>query len=215
MTGKTSVEELNKWLKQPEGHHLELKAAKNGFDSKRDLPDYCAALANEGGGRLILGIDPSGVVAGTKAFQGTHNKIAHELYTKIKIRIDVEEMHHPNGRVLIFHVPGRSQGQLIKSTGKYKYPMRMGESLIEMDNATLKKVLTETEPDFSCGIVTGLSLNDIDDGALDVFKKLWAKKSDRKDYQNYTNDKILKSAGLMFDKGLTYASLILFGKKEK
>lgn len=215
MTGKTSIEEFNKWLKQPEGHHLELKAAKNDFDSRQNLPDYCAALANEGGGKLILGVDFNAKVVGTKAFQGTHNKIAHELYTKIKIRVDVEEMHHPNGRVLIFHVPGRSHGQIVKSTGKYKYPMRMGESLIEMDNATLKRMLNETEPDFSSGIVSGLSIADLDDVAIDVFRRLWSQKSDRKDYLGYSSDKLLKAAGLMFDKGFTYASLILFGKKEK
>ena len=99
MTGKTSIDELNKWLKHPEGHHLEFKAAKNDFDSRGDLPDYCTALAHEGGGRLILGVDSTGKVVGTKAFHGTHNKIAHELYTKLKIRVDVEEFNHPDGRV--------------------------------------------------------------------------------------------------------------------
>ena len=48
---KTSLEQLNKWLTGKEGVALEFKEAKNNFDSTRDLPDYCAALANEGGGK--------------------------------------------------------------------------------------------------------------------------------------------------------------------
>jgi ATP-dependent DNA helicase RecG len=63
---------------------------------------------------------------------------------KLKIRVDVEELMHPRGRVLIFHVPPHPAGQPIKSTGNYHYyPMRAGESLIEMDNMTLKQILNE------------------------------------------------------------------------
>ncbi|MBU0649528.1 transcriptional regulator [Patescibacteria group bacterium] len=103
----------------------------------------------------------------------------------------------------------------MKSVGKYKYPMRVGESLIEMDSAALKRILTETEPDFSCGIVPELSVSDIDETAIEAFKKLWSQKSGKKEYLDYASDKLLRAAGLMFDKGLTYASLILCGKKEK
>ena len=47
---KTSLEQLNKWLTRKEDVALEFKEAKNHFNSQRDLPDYCAALANENGG---------------------------------------------------------------------------------------------------------------------------------------------------------------------
>ncbi len=179
------------------------------------MPDYCAAIANEGGGKLILGVDPDGKVAGTVAFHGTYNKLSHELFTKIKIRVDVEEMLHPNGRVLIFHIPPRPRGRPIRSTGAYTYPMRAGESLTEMDEITLRTIFNETEPDFSYQIVNGLSLVDLDEKALDNFKKQWAQKAKREDYLTFSNEKMLRAIGLLSDKGLNYASLILFGKKEK
>ncbi|MDO8733682.1 MAG: ATP-binding protein, partial [Elusimicrobiota bacterium] len=47
------------------------------------------------------------------------------------------------------------------------------------------------------------------------FKKKWAEKSKRSDYETFSDEKILTSAGLMSDKGLNYASLVLFGKKKK
>lgn len=211
----TSVEIFESWLKRPEGLHLEFKTAKNSFSKDKDLPDYCAALANEGGGKLILGVDPIGRITGTKAFQDTHNRLSNELLAKLRIRIDVEELKHPNSRVLIFHIPGRPSGQPIKATGKYRYPMRAGESLVEMDTITLKRILNETTPDFSDQITSNLTIEDLDTKALDNFKKLWAKKAKREDYLEFPYEKMLSNVDLLSDKGLSYACLILFGKKRK
>lgn len=126
----------------------------------------------------------------------------------------MEELIHPEGRVLIFHIPPRSRGRPIRSTGAYTYPMRVGESLIEMDEITLRTILNENEPDFSHRIVDGLSLADLDEKALNNFKKQWAQKAKREDYLTFSNEKMLRAIGLLSDKGLNYASLILFGKKD-
>ena len=211
----TTIEEFNKWLQRPEGLSLEFKTSENSFSATKDLPDYSAALSNEGGGKLILGVNPNRIIIGTRAYKDTHNKLSHDLLQKLKIRIDVEELHHPEGRVLIFHIPAHPIGQPIKSTGNYTYPMRAGESLVEMDNATLRRILNETETDFSSQIVMDFSLEDVDEQAIDNFKKLWAKKAQRDDYLSYSNEKTLRAIGLLSEKGLNYASLILFGKKEK
>ena len=209
----TTIDEFNKWLEHPEDRSLEFKTASNSFGKDTDLPDYCAAISNEGGGKLILGVTNEGKVVGTKSFSGTYNTLSNELLQKIKIRVDVEELRHPEGRVLIFHIPSHPLGQPIKHKGKYK--MRAGESLSEMDTITLKKLLNETDIDFSSQIVTGLSLSDIDDQSIDNFKKLWTKKAQRNDYLSYSNEKTLRSIGLLSEKGLNYASLILFGIKDK
>ncbi len=211
----TTIDEFNKWLQRLEDLNLEFKTAENSFSTNKDLPDYCAAIANEDGGKLILGVNPNMEIVGTRAFQNTHNKLSHDLLQKLGIRIDVEELNHPDGRVLIFHIPPRQPGQPIKSTGNYNFPMRAGESLVEMDNATLKRILNETDTDFSGQIVTDLSLADLDDQAIDNFRQLWAKKAQRNDYLSYPNEKTLRAIGLMSEMGLNYASLILFGKKEK
>ncbi|RLB91257.1 MAG: transcriptional regulator, partial [Deltaproteobacteria bacterium] len=212
---KTSIIIFENWLKRPESLHLEFKTAKNSFSKDKDLPDYCAALANEGGGKLILGVDPYKRIVGTKAFKDTHNRLSHDLLTKLKIRIDVEELKHPRGRILIFHIPSRPHGQPIRSTGRYHYPMRAGESLVEMDTITLKSILNETTPDFSDQIIPGLTIKDLDTNALDNFRKLWSKKAVREDYLKFSYEKMLRNVGLLSDKRLSYASLILFGRKEK
>ena len=211
----TAIEEFDRWLKQPEDRSLEFKAAKSQFSRDKDLPDYCAALANEGGGRLILGVNNSSEIVGTKAFEGTYNRLPHELLSKIKIRVDVEELMHPKGRILIFHIPSRPVGQAIRSTGSYHYPMRAGESLVEMDQLTLKKILNESDPDYSGQIVEGLRLADLDEEAIANFRKHWAQKAKREAYLSLSNEKTLSAIDLLKDKGLNYAALILFGKKEK
>lgn len=211
----THIDEFTKWLKNPEGLHLEFKKAANSFSSEKDLPDYCAALANEGGGKLILGVeDKSHKIAGTRAFEGTHQKLSHELLNKIKIRVDVEELCCP-ARVLIFHVPSRQPGQLVHSTGKYRYPMRAGESLVEMDNATMRKLLTEAEADFSAKIAPGLGAGDLDPAAIADFRRRWAQKQGRLEYLKFADEKLLRAIGILSDDGINYAGLILFGKKEK
>lgn len=51
-----SVEQINKWRQvKSETQNFEFKEAKTQFDTRK-LFKYCVALANEGGGYLLLGI---------------------------------------------------------------------------------------------------------------------------------------------------------------
>ena len=62
-------EQLQAMLAAKEGEQLEFKEAKTRFDFE-ELTRYCAALANEGGGCMVLGVTdkrPRQVV-GTQAF---------------------------------------------------------------------------------------------------------------------------------------------------
>lgn len=206
---KTSIEEFNKWLSQEENDDLEFKPSLNF-----KYFEYCAALANEEGGKILVGVDNSKKVIGTDNALRTYNKIPHEIWTHLSIRVDIEEFIHPSGRrILIFHVPRHHIGIPIRYGGKY--PMRLGESLTNMDTQTLKRILNETDEDFSAKIVRNLSLEDLDKNALKKFQGLWAQKSQRKDYLKFSYDQVLRNIGLFTDKGLNYASLILFGLKQK
>ncbi len=214
----TSIDDLNSILGRIEDCNTEFKAAHHSFERRHDLPDYCAALANEGGGKLLLGVkekpDKTGEVVGTSAFLGTHNKLSNELLTELNIRVDVEEIAHPAGRVLVFHVPSRAAGSVVRSTGRYKIPMRAGESLREMDDMTLRSIMNENAPDFSMTLCPSLSLNDLDEQALGVFRQKWAQKARRSDYRDFPNDKMLRSVGVLTDKGLNNTALVLFARAE-
>ena len=51
-----SGQQLQDWLHAREDEHLEFKEAKNNFHFEK-LVKYCAALANEGGGSIVLGVN--------------------------------------------------------------------------------------------------------------------------------------------------------------
>ena len=90
----TTIDEFEWWLQKPEGQNLEFKKAENQFSYNKELPDYCAALSNEGGGKLILGVDNSGNIVGTKAFLGNSNQLTHDLMQKIGIRVGLNIYYH-------------------------------------------------------------------------------------------------------------------------
>lgn len=139
---KTTAEQIDVWrAAESENEHLEFKEAKNQFDFKT-LMGYCVAFANERGGKLLLGIAnwPPRPVVGTNAFPDT-SKIAKAIFDKFGFRVDIEEVQHPEGRVLVFHIPSRPTGHPHHLDGAYL--MRVGESLVPMTQDQLKRIITE------------------------------------------------------------------------
>lgn len=214
---QTSPEQFERLLCRVEDCNLEFKKASNNFDS-RDLRDYCAALANERGGKLLLGVeqkqDKTGEATGTAAFLGTYNKCSNEIIDELGIRVDVEELYYSEKRVLIFHVPSHKSGSVVRSTGKYKIPMRAGESLREMDDLTLKTIMNETSPDFSMQTVPSLHITDLDPSAVATIRRLCAEHVKNKNYLSCSEQQLLIDLGLMCDNGINYAGLILLGSKQ-
>ncbi len=147
-----SIDILQTSLNSKEDEHLEFKEAKKNFHFET-LVKYCVALANEGGGRMILGVTdklPRKVV-GSQAFSNLERTKAG-LIDRVRLRIDVEEMQHPNGRVLVFQVPSHPIGMPMQYKGAYW--MRGGEALIPMTPDLLQRIFAESGPDFSAEICT-------------------------------------------------------------
>lgn len=143
----TTLETLNRWLADaPENEHLEFKEAKQQYDTTK-LLRYCVALANEGGGHLVLGVSdkrPRQVV-GTQAFQN-RGEITARILEALRMRVEVQELQHPNGRVLVFAVPPRPAGTPLHHEGAYL--MRAGEELVPMSPDHLKRIFAEGGPDW-------------------------------------------------------------------
>ncbi|MED5606500.1 MULTISPECIES: ATP-binding protein [unclassified Pseudomonas] len=141
---------LQCWLGgSSETEHLEFKEAKQQYDTVK-LLRYCVALANEGGGYLVLGVtdrSPRQVV-GTSAF-AKPGQIKSRILEALRIRVDVRELLHPDGRVLVFEVPSRPIGQPLHYEGAYL--MRSGEELVPMTQDQLKRIFAEGQPDFLSG----------------------------------------------------------------
>ncbi len=143
----TTSEQIDLWRQAPSEHQrLEFKEAKSQFDFTR-LQQYCVALANEGGGTLLLGIadKPPRPVVSSQAFPDTI-KTAQDLFHAIGFRVDIEAVTHPDGRVVIFHIPSRPRGTAYHLDGKYL--MRAGEALVPMGEDQLRRIFAEGEPDW-------------------------------------------------------------------
>ncbi len=141
----TTIEQIDLWRQAlSENQHLEFKEAKNQFDSGK-LHKYCVALANEGGGTLLLGIadKPPRHVVGTRAYPNLV-KLAQEIFEKINFRVDIEAVAHPEGRVLVFLIPSRPRGTAYSYEGQYL--MRAGGALVPMTEDRLRQIFDEGKP---------------------------------------------------------------------
>jgi predicted HTH transcriptional regulator len=143
----TTPEQIDLWRQVASEHpRLEFKEAKTQFDNRK-LYEYCVAIANEGGGYLILGVadKPPRPVVGTQAFRDPV-AMAEKLFEAVGFRVDIEEVAHPAGRVLVFHIPSRPRGTAYHLEGKYL--MRSGEALVPMSEDQLRRIFAEGQPDW-------------------------------------------------------------------
>ena len=160
-----TAEQIDIWrASASETQNLEFKEAKNQYDNKK-LYKYCVALANEGGGHLLLGISdklPRHVV-GSAAFNDPI-QMASKLFTAVGFRVDIEEVDHPDGRVVVFSIPSRPRGTAYHYDGAYL--MRSGEELVPMSEDQLRKIFAEGQPSW----LEETALNDL--SAQDVVQLL-------------------------------------------
>ena len=143
----TTLEQIDFWRAgSSEDQRLEFKEAKTQFDNRK-LYKYCVALANEGGGQLILGVadKPPRPVVGTAAFNNPL-AMAEKLFEAVGFRVDIEEVTHPAGRILVFHIPPRPRGTAYHLDGAYL--MRSGASLVPMSEDQLRRIFAEGAPDW-------------------------------------------------------------------
>jgi len=117
---------------------------------------------------MVLGVTdalPRRVV-GTRAFDSIERTKAG-LIERLRLRIDVDELAHPDGRVVVFHVPSRPLGYPIAYNGAYW--MRGGEALVPMTPDLLKRIFEEAQPDFSAEICPHARFEDLSPAAIERF----------------------------------------------
>ena len=152
-----TAEQIDLWRKSATEHQrLEFKEAKKQFDYNK-LCKYCVAIGNEGGGYLILGVrnEPPRPVVGSAAINNPV-KMAEKLFQSLGFRVDIEEVSHPDGRVVVLDIPSRPRGTAFHLQGTYL--MRSGGELVPMSEDQLRRIFAEGEPDrMEEHVVRGLS----------------------------------------------------------
>ena len=220
-----TIEELQ--MMRESENHVEFKKGEGGnvsYNGKgKDKPNerrrcilgYVAALCNEGGGRIVIGMQDSfpHKVTGTSQCTNQLGELESNIYRDLGIRPDVYELFEKgtNLRVLVIEVPGRPIGKV------YKFEdvalMRVGEELKPMDDKTFISIIQEQEPDFSEQICNDAAFTDLDPEAIRILKEKYAKKQQNPSFVSLSDYQDLSDLKLVCGEKVTNAAVLLVGKE--
>lgn len=208
----TTTDELCELIQKPEGTNVEFKSASGGFHFD-ELVKYCVAMANEGGGKIILGVTDGRPrrISGTRAFLEPGRTEAG-LFERLGHRIPIEEIGSGKERVLIVDVPSRLAGTAWQDRGTFW--MRSGDALVPMSDDRLRRIHEEVGSDFSAEICRAAKLDDLDPAAIETLRRLWQRKSPGQDISRRPVERLLVDGELVVGGGITFAALILLGTRE-
>ena len=213
-----TLEELKQIIKNHEHEKVELKEwkksipfeGKNQFKDRRCLLGYCVALGNEGGGKLIIGVNNKGQIIGTSA--SLPNNAKKKIYDSTGQKIRIQEVYENEKRIIVIDIPARPIGTLLKFAGTPL--MRVGESLEVMSDDIQRQILFEGQNDFSARICEESSIEAIDPEALSELKSFYKKKHPNNNEVSVLSDEqFLSDVSLMEEGRLNYAGVILLAKK--
>lgn len=214
---------LHRLLKKGECETVEFK---RDHTEKRvnEIADYFSGLSNqanidkEEAAWLVYGVeDKNHTVVGTDFLLDRKRLDSFKLQihnlTGFSFR-SINELSHPNGRVLILEIPPAPQGMPVSSNGQCFG--RTGSHLVYLDEAKREYIKSQQSNDWSAAIVPGATVDDIDREALvaarRAFSERLGKKSDPVD--EWTDEAFLTHAGLMNNGKLNRAAILLLGKPE-
>ena len=212
-------------LKESE-HKIEFKRAEHNFpwnggshsdqrERRKCFLGYIVALANEGGGFIVLGMDDTlpHKVVGSDFGLNKLGELEDAVYEKLGIRIRAAELFDTeNNRVVLTTIPPRPIGKIMKFEGVPL--MRVGESLRNMSDEEIFAILSEQEPDFSAKICEGISIADLDEAAIKKMKESYARKQKNPGFMQLSTEQVLTDLKLLENGKLNYAALVLLAKKE-
>ncbi|GHT44294.1 hypothetical protein AGMMS49965_19670 [Bacteroidia bacterium] len=218
-----TIQEL-KQLRESE-HKVEFKEAKKDFnfaggkhndpaERRKCVLGYVVALANEGGGLLVFGMKdkhPHEVV-GTAFAAGKTGALEDEIYKRLAIRVKIIELFEDDKRVVVFQIPSRPVGQILKFEGTAL--MRIGDSLRFMSDDEMRRILEENAPDFSAKICNELTFEDLDPEAIATMKERYAVKQENPAFKTLPDLQVLSDLELLENGKFNYAALLLLGTRK-
>lgn len=209
--------------------HVEFKKGEHGNvsynggdkvkpkDRRKCILGYVTALCNEGGGRMVIGMEdeyPHQVV-GTRQNENALGDLEGNIYKDTGIRTEVYELYEDEanmtGRVVVIEVPSRPTGKAFRFEDVPL--MRVGEDLHPMDDKTYLSIIQESEPDFSEQFCEGATLKDLDTKAIKVMKEKYAKKQDNPSFVSLDDRQALSDLKLIDGERVTNAAVLLVGKE--
>ena len=207
--------------------HVEFKRCQQGnlsfngadkqkpSDRRKCILGYVVALANAGGGHLVMGMEdklPHNVV-GTRQNENALGQLENDIYKALQIPVDAYELYdEKNLRVVVVSVPRHPVGKALKYEDVALW--RSGEELIPMPDKVMFSILQETDPDYSQAICDGVTINDLDKEAIAILKEKYARKQNNPTFTSLSDYQALSDLRLISGNKVTNAAVLLVGKAE-
>lgn len=220
------LDKLNQLLNLPaENEVVEFKEAKNTYDFTK-LGKYFSALSNEANLKrqahawLVFGVKDNHQVIGSgyrtsrKDLDSLKVEVANKTTNRITF-IEIHEVSHPNGRVVLFEIPASPKGLPVAFDGHFYG--RDGESLGPLNLEEIERIRAQvTHEDWSMVLVPEATIDDLDEQAIAVarvnFKSKFQDKST--DVDAWDDVTFLNKAKLTIKGKITRSALLLLGKEE-
>jgi ATP-dependent DNA helicase RecG len=205
---------------------VEFKEAKNGYDFAK-IGRYFSALCNEANlmrkeqAWLVLGIrDRDHAIVGSdfrrskKDLDSLKKEIADKTTNRITF-IEIYEVLHSEGRVVLLQIPPAPRGIPVAFEGHYYG--RDGESLAPLNLEELERIrFQRTVNDWSAVVLPDATLQDLDPDAIAKARREFAKRNPKykDDIPTWDDAKFLAKAKLTIQGKITRAAMILLGREE-
>lgn len=205
----------------------EFKNLKNSFcgDEKNDVISYVSAIANMDGGDLVIGVhDKTLEIVGTDTYNYDKQKAILRL-TERCVNLSTEDLYidefitdDTNRKVWVIHIPKHLPKRPVFAHNKAW--QRIEDSLVEMTTERMSTILDEpifSETDWSAQIVSDATIDDLDEVAIAKARMMFKKVHSRipeAEVNAWTVETFLSKCGIMKNRGITRAAIILLGKYE-
>lgn len=208
-----------------ENEVVEFKEAKRTYDLNK-LGRYFSALSNEACLKglkhawLVFGVKDNQTVVGTqfrmaaKDLQSLKKEVADKTTNRLTF-IEIHEVSHPDGRVLLFEIPAAPQGLPVSWDGHYYG--RDGESLGPLNLEEIERLRAQNKvDDWSAGILYAATIDDLDATAVALAREKYTQKNPKlaEDIPKWNTETFLNKAKLTINGKITRTAILLLGKPE-
>lgn len=221
---------MNKMLNQlltlcTENEVVEFKEAKNTYDFNK-LGKYFSALCNEANlnglqqAWLVFGVKDNQAVVGSKfrtnpkELQSLKKEVADKTTNRLTF-VDIHEVEHLNGRVVLFEIPAAPQGLPVAWDGHYYG--RDGESLGPLNLEEIERIRRQGRAsDWSAVTLSSATIDDLDPEAIELARENYIQKNPKfaEDAKQWDTATFLNKAKLTIKGQITRAAILLLGKAE-
>lgn len=201
--------DIDAFRRDPEGHYFDRKSARKDAD---EIAKHVMAFANAAGGKLVVGIEDDGAVTGFKR-EKAHSiesfEQAHVTELVPAPRVNAERMPVVNDKgeddqVLVMDV-ACSESQLVRRRKDGKVSLRQGDKSVWLDYEQIRSLeYDKGEYYFDGELTRDLTLADVDHEAVQAYKDAVG--------TNVSDEKLLRSRGLLKGEKLTNAGAMLFAE---